>query len=81
MNVKTSFLNGELDEEIYMEKPEGFEISGQKDKVCKLNFFYMASNKHQSSDMRSLILPRHKRTLLSMKLINVYTIAMVEVGV
>jgi hypothetical protein len=39
MNVKTSFLNGELDEEIYMEKPEGFEISGQKDKVCKLNFF------------------------------------------
>ena len=36
MNVKTTFLNGELDEEIYMEQPEGFSALGQGNKVCKL---------------------------------------------
>ena len=36
MDVKTTFLNGELDEEIYMEKPLGFEFKGQERKVCKL---------------------------------------------
>ena len=36
MDVKTAFLNGELDEEIYMEQPEGFIAPGQERKVCKL---------------------------------------------
>ena len=30
MDVKTTFLNGDLDEEIYMDQPEGFVIQGQK---------------------------------------------------
>ena len=33
MGVKTAFLNGELDEEIYMEQPEGFYASGKERKV------------------------------------------------
>ena len=36
MDVKTGFLNGELDEEIYMEQPEGFVVEGKETKVCKL---------------------------------------------
>ena len=36
MDVKTAFLNGELDEEIYMRQPEGFVMPGQEHKVCKL---------------------------------------------
>ncbi|KAD2804053.1 hypothetical protein E3N88_37430 [Mikania micrantha] len=36
MDVKTAFLNGDLEEEIYMEQPEGFSTPGQEGKVCKL---------------------------------------------
>ena len=36
MDVKTVFLNGELDEEIYMNHSLGFELKGQERKVCKL---------------------------------------------
>ncbi|GKA40833.1 retrotransposon protein, putative, ty1-copia subclass [Tanacetum coccineum] len=36
MNVKTAFLNGYLDEDIYMVKPEGFVDPNHPRKVCKL---------------------------------------------
>jgi hypothetical protein len=36
MDVKTTFLNGDLDEEIYMEQPAGFVANGQEGMVCKL---------------------------------------------
>ena len=36
MDVKIAFLNGDLDEEIYMEQPEGFIIPCQERKVCRL---------------------------------------------
>ena len=36
MDVKTAFLNRELDEKIYMQQPDGFLLDGQEGKVCKL---------------------------------------------
>ncbi|GJR83150.1 zinc finger, CCHC-type containing protein [Tanacetum coccineum] len=35
MDVKTSFLNDELEEEVYMNKPQSFIMPGNKNKVCK----------------------------------------------
>jgi len=35
MDVKTAFLNRELDEEIYMDQTDGFVMKGQENKVCK----------------------------------------------
>lgn len=36
MDVKSAFFNGVLDEEIYVERPEGFVIQGQENKVYRL---------------------------------------------
>lgn len=36
MDVKTVFLYGELNEQIYMHQLEGFAIPGHESKVCKL---------------------------------------------
>ncbi|CAH9113366.1 unnamed protein product [Cuscuta europaea] len=36
MDVKTAFLHGDLDKEIYMEQHEGFQVKGKEGYVCRL---------------------------------------------
>ena len=36
LDVKTTFLHGYLDEEIYMAQPQGFEVKGKENLVCRL---------------------------------------------
>jgi hypothetical protein len=36
MDVKTTFLNGLIEEEVYIEQPLGFEVHGRESHVCRL---------------------------------------------
>jgi hypothetical protein len=37
MDVKTTFLNGVIEEEVYIEKPQGFVVHGKESHVFRLN--------------------------------------------
>ena len=34
IDIKSAYLNGLLNKEIYMEQPKGFEVPGKENKVC-----------------------------------------------
>jgi hypothetical protein len=36
LDVKTAFFAGDLEDEIYMDQPEGFIVPGKENCVCKL---------------------------------------------
>ncbi|XP_070037064.1 uncharacterized protein [Nicotiana tomentosiformis] len=41
MNVKTTFLNGKLNEEICMEQPVGFIVKGQEKKIFVMSYVWL----------------------------------------
>jgi hypothetical protein len=37
MDVKTTFLHGDIEEQIHMKQLEGFQVKGKKELICNLN--------------------------------------------
>ena len=56
MDVKTAFLNGDLDEEIYMDQLESFVEFGQESKACKLTKSLYGLKQVLNNGMKNLIL-------------------------
>jgi hypothetical protein len=49
LDVKTNFLHGDLDEEIYMQQPQGYEVKGTENLVCRLKNNLYVLNQVQGS--------------------------------
>ena len=53
LDVKTTSLHGNLEEEIYMEQPKGFVVAGQEHLVCQLRKSLYGLNQAPGSGIRS----------------------------
>ena len=55
MDVKTTFLNCFINEEVYVEQPDGFIIHNKESHVCKLHKTLMVLSKHPEPGMSALM--------------------------
>jgi len=51
MNIKITFLNGNLNEEVHMEQPNGAVVNEKGKKYISLSNHYIAWNKHLNNDI------------------------------
>ncbi|GJX22575.1 retrotransposon protein, putative, ty1-copia subclass [Tanacetum coccineum] len=72
MDVKTAFLNGYLDEDIYMVQLKGFIDPNHPRKVCKLQRSIMVLSKHQEARIKDLMRKSKSLVLLNILMSHVY---------
>jgi ATP-binding cassette subfamily B (MDR/TAP) protein 1 len=53
LDVKTTFLHGDLDEDIYMEQPQGFASPGREHPVCRLRKSFYGLKKLRGNGIES----------------------------
>ena len=70
MDVVTAFLNGRLDEDIYMLQPEGYVQSGKEHLVCKLEMSLYGLK--QSPRCLNRALQENWRSLVSLKFLQIH---------
>ena len=73
MNVKTIFLDRNLDEEVFMDQLESFMVEGKKHMVCKLKRSIYGLNKLPDNSILSAMMPSDLLVLKKTSLIDVYT--------
>ena len=61
IDVTSAFLNGELEDEVYMKQPEGFEVESKEDLVCKLSKSLYGLK--QSSRYWNSVLDKHLKSI------------------
>ena len=74
MDVRTAFLHGELEENIFMQQPRGYEVKGKEDWVCKLKKSLYGLKQFPGSGTKSLIVLCLARSLKGATLIVVCTL-------
>jgi hypothetical protein len=72
MDVKTNFLHGDLEEEIWMKQLEGFVVKGKKELVWKLKIFLYGLRNHQGCGTKILTHTSLVWDLSEARLITVY---------
>ena len=53
LNVKTTFLHGKLEDQLYMHQPKGFVVEGKENHVCLL--------KKSLYELKQFLRQRYKR--------------------
>ena len=57
MDMKTIFLNGDLEENVNMDQPMGFFVEGNEHMVCKLKKSYTVLSKLPANGIGGLMIP------------------------
>lgn len=79
MNVKTTFVHGYLDEELYMGQPKRFMLKGEEYKICKLQRSFMVLGKHLKVGTSDLTKSYKDMILNKIQMNYVFTISKLDI--